>query len=90
MGNSLLYSSSSSPALDYKSFLFGRWERQYIAKNGGAVKVILHDEEGAVEDKNDTNYKTTTFFFSSNDPQKVSDILNNNNKFEIKIRTKMK
>jgi hypothetical protein len=45
---------------------FGRWERRYIAKNGGAVKVIL-GEPGSD--------KTTTFFFSSDDPQKVCDVL---------------
>lgn len=53
---------------DWSSFSTnGRLERLYIAKNGGAVKVTL-DEAG--------NGDTTTFFFSSENPQKVSDILN--------------
>jgi len=47
--------------------IFRRWERFYIGKNGGAVKVTL-DEAG----KGDT----TTFFFSSENPQTVCYILN--------------
>lgn len=57
------------PAAGKPKNVFGRWERLYIAKNGGAVKVTL-DETGK------GGGDTTTFFFSSEDPQKVCDILN--------------
>jgi hypothetical protein len=40
---------------------YGRWERQYIAKNGGAVKVML-GEAGSD--------KTTTSFFLQRTPKK--------------------
>jgi len=53
------------------SILGQSWERQYIAKNGGAVKVIIGDS-----DESAGSNKTTTFYFSSEDPQKICDILN--------------
>jgi len=64
--------------------LFGRWERLYIANNGGAVKLVITDD---VDDNNeaekdggsgdgDGGGDTTTFYFSTHDPQKVCDILN--------------
>jgi hypothetical protein len=41
-----------------------RWETGYIAKNGGAVKVVLNDE------------KESIYYFSCDSPQEVCDILN--------------
>ena len=55
------------PPRDDKAW-YGQWERQYIAKNGGAVKLLL-GEAGSDE--------TTTFFFSTEDPQQVCDIILN-------------
>jgi hypothetical protein len=56
------------PPRDNKAWWSGRWERQYIAKNGGAVKLVL-GEAGSDQ--------TTIFFFSTEDPQKVCDIILN-------------
>lgn len=63
--------------------LFGRWERQYIAENGGAVKLVVADDDddgyndlGSKKDVGRDGVETTTFFFSTKDPQKVCDILN--------------
>ena len=54
---------------------FGRWERQYIANNGGAVKLVVADDND--NDNDDTGgANTTTFFFSAKDPKKICDILN--------------
>ena len=68
---------------DPKHGFFGRWEREYICNNGGAVKLILVDDGGGDDDDdegkeegNATTNTTTTFYFSTNDPQKVCDILN--------------
>jgi len=67
------YRPPAAGAGQKKNLFFGsRWERLYIAKNGGAVKVTL-DEAGG---KGDDDTTMTTFFFSSEDPQKVCDILN--------------
>ena len=72
---------------DPKHGILGRWNREYICKNGGAVKLILRDDddsEAENDDKDDhgtsgdttTTTKTTTFYFSTDDPQNVCDILN--------------
>jgi len=62
-----------------------RWERLYVANNGGAVKLVVEDCDaensgnGGAVTTGANNTTTTTFFFSTNDPQQVCDILNNNN-----------
>ena len=64
------------------SNIFGRWERLYIANNGGAVKVVVRDD--VKKGTNGGDAKATTFYFSTNDPQKVSDILNQNTLLDTK------
>ena len=49
----------------------GPWERLYICNNGGAVKMIIRNNK-----EEDDEAKDVTFYFSTNDPQKVSNILN--------------
>lgn len=45
----------------------GHWETGYIAKNGGGVKIKIHDPA--------TN-KDSFYVFTCNEPKKVSEILN--------------